>query len=147
MNCPDCDLPMAEEKHFGITLDRCEACDGLWFDADEVRLYLQSHPETAAEQAKHQIRLARGNAGVGRTCPNCEEEALLTGDAEGLTFQHCSSCDGTFFTHAELARVIAHGKPGEPPPQPRTWQGDVLDFAGSTALHVLEFVVEVVTFH
>ncbi len=35
MQCPKCRGSMVGVKHAGITVDRCTACGGLWFDGTE----------------------------------------------------------------------------------------------------------------
>ncbi len=53
LRCPRCNEKMIEFDHHGVTLDRCEACDGLYFDAGELEQViaaeypaLDSVPET-----------------------------------------------------------------------------------------------------
>jgi len=36
MKCPRCDLDMLEVVRFGITLDNCPSCGGVWLDKGEL---------------------------------------------------------------------------------------------------------------
>jgi hypothetical protein len=36
MKCPKCGHDMVEEQLFGVTIDRCSFCEGLFFDAGEL---------------------------------------------------------------------------------------------------------------
>lgn len=42
MRCPKCGHEMAEEEQAGIKVDRCGNCGGVFFDAGELDLLLQS---------------------------------------------------------------------------------------------------------
>jgi Zn-finger nucleic acid-binding protein len=42
MRCPKCGHEMAEEELAGIKVDRCAHCGGVFFDAGELDLLLQS---------------------------------------------------------------------------------------------------------
>ena len=37
MKCPKCGADLRVEEHWGIEVDRCPECDGLWFDAGEAQ--------------------------------------------------------------------------------------------------------------
>ncbi|MBI4169023.1 MAG: zf-TFIIB domain-containing protein [Acidobacteria bacterium] len=36
MRCPKCGMELAEVEFKGIKVDRCVACNGLWFDGGEI---------------------------------------------------------------------------------------------------------------
>ena len=40
MHCPKCGQPMVEEPLFGLSVDRCTACEGVFFDAGELEQIL-----------------------------------------------------------------------------------------------------------
>ncbi len=42
MRCPKCGHQMSEEELSGIMIDRCGNCQGLFFDAGELELLLES---------------------------------------------------------------------------------------------------------
>ena len=37
MRCPKCYTAMEQVKYAGTEVDRCVNCNGIWFDAGEVR--------------------------------------------------------------------------------------------------------------
>ncbi|MGE5595044.1 MAG: zf-TFIIB domain-containing protein [Hyphomicrobiales bacterium] len=51
--CPSCRQPMYHIEQQGITLDRCDPCDGIWFDMGEIaRVYgLRDRPGLAQPSA------------------------------------------------------------------------------------------------
>ncbi len=40
MHCPKCGMDLLEIDYKGVTLDKCSACGGLWFDAREFETIL-----------------------------------------------------------------------------------------------------------
>lgn len=42
MRCPKCGHEMEEVEMAGLKVDRCTECDGLYFDAGELELLLES---------------------------------------------------------------------------------------------------------
>jgi uncharacterized protein len=46
MRCPKCGHEMAEETMEEIKVDRCSHCLGIYFDAGELELLLESREET-----------------------------------------------------------------------------------------------------
>jgi hypothetical protein len=42
MRCPKCGREMAEEALSGLKVDRCSGCGGVFFDAGELELLLES---------------------------------------------------------------------------------------------------------
>ncbi len=36
LDCPKCDGKLVETKHENITIDVCDTCSGVWFDAGEL---------------------------------------------------------------------------------------------------------------
>ena len=37
MNCPHCRTPLETRSTDGVEIDECPSCQGIWFDADELR--------------------------------------------------------------------------------------------------------------
>jgi len=40
MHCPKCGMDLIEIDYKGVKLDKCSACGGLWFDAQELETIL-----------------------------------------------------------------------------------------------------------
>ena len=38
MKCPKCGDDLHVEEYHGVEIDRCSACNGIWFDAGEAEL-------------------------------------------------------------------------------------------------------------
>ena len=46
--CPACGKALVPEKMGDVTVDRCGACGGIWFDRGEVARVLDLHTEGAS---------------------------------------------------------------------------------------------------
>jgi hypothetical protein len=42
--CPACGGSLKPEQYHGVTIDRCEDCKGIWFDAGEAESLLDKNP-------------------------------------------------------------------------------------------------------
>ncbi len=109
MRCPKCGVAMAQIDYDGVEIDRCTACEGIWFDAGEVEL-LRDKAAAAA--------LDTGSGWVGRElnavdqyrCPRCGGKMRRQADAkqQHIWYETCSECSGSFFDAGEfrdLSRV------------------------------------------
>jgi len=76
MNCPRCDHEMKATSLNGSELDVCPACEGIWFDKDEMETVLDTSEGEIAEsgiapswQAEVERKEKPGNDDF--TCPRC----------------------------------------------------------------------------
>ena len=108
MNCPKCDAPMEAVTTDAGTVNRCIACQGLWFD----RL------ETSAQAAFASL-LDIGSEDVGRAfnkvdriscpvCPNTPLTRMVDNDQPHIWFEACPSCNGRFFDAGEFKDLTDH---------------------------------------
>ncbi len=107
--CPKCRGDLAEIMYAGVTVDRCESCQGLWFDALEL---------DALVAAKGSETIDTGDATLGRNhntndrikCPRCEVQMLRMVDAgqPHIWFEQCAACGGSFFDAGEFRDLKQH---------------------------------------
>ena len=108
MNCPKCQAAtLAEFKVEGVPVDRCSACGGTWFDAQELSRLL-------AEDARQVAELRRGGNDArlddkrGR-CPRDSAELLRMYSAidRSVTLDACADCHGIWLDAGEFAKLFA----------------------------------------
>jgi Zn-finger nucleic acid-binding protein len=111
-------------EYHEIELDYCNECRGVWFDAGELELILQ----TLGLESEHtlfthmlQSPLA-ATSEKSRKCPICGSRMRKTnlGGQPELLVDLCSREDGIWFDGGEVAQLIkqlARGQAGEEQPQ------------------------------
>ena len=109
MDCPKCRSELIEVEYAGVTVDRCEACAGIWFDALELDALLR---------AKGAEKIDTGDAQLGKQhntndrikCPRCTTQMLRMVDPgqPHIWFEQCSACGGSFFDAGEFRDLKQH---------------------------------------
>lgn len=104
MKCPVCrQRTMYVVEFEGIELDVCHACDGVWFDADELGLLLGRDPVPDLAPA--------ADPGEGeRPCPRCRKDMAKAniGPHRRVLVDVCrrNAC-GLWFDRGELGELAA----------------------------------------
>lgn len=107
MQCPKCAGRMTPVVMDDVTVDRCELCRGIWFDAAEGE-------KLAA--ATGGAKVDDGSAFVGEMknacndvdCPRCNGPMVSVRPDEGKDFhvERCPTCKGAFFDAGEFKQVV-----------------------------------------
>lgn len=100
---------MTPDTRSGVTVDRCERCDGLWFDAEELDRCLGDAYATEVGPPESRIP-ARGLG--SRPCPRCDR-GMNTAGWTGLVLDRCVTCRGIFVEASELLQLQKEGLPEE----------------------------------
>ena len=113
IRCPKCRTDMDQVVHEGVEVDRCQRCQGLWFDAGEIE---------ALDIKSAAAVLDTGDEATGRQqdklqdydCPRCGGVMEHVHDARQshIGFETCRDCQGSFLDAGEL-RDLAHLSLGE----------------------------------
>lgn len=89
---------MRTDSAHGVTVDRCDRCGGVWFDATELDRWLADFYPDLARPPEHRMpRRGRG----GHPCPRCHK-AMETAGWTGLVLDRCPECHGIFAEASEL---------------------------------------------
>ena len=110
MICPACKSDMIVVEHHNIELDYCPGCHGVWFDAGELELLLESagleglEPLLASLAGSAEARSAEKK----RRCPICVKRMGKTviGGEPGILIDVCQQGDGLWFDGGELAQLV-----------------------------------------
>lgn len=95
MDCPACNVEMADLEKEDLTLRKCGDCGGLWIDvADLNRVLLHNNlPGLESLGGKVDAEALTGQ------CPECQVDLVRIsgGDRQHpLSYDTCESCGGTF---------------------------------------------------
>ena len=130
--CPLCHTTMAAFSIESLALDGCESCDGVWFDAEELREYgrkmrLGNLPDRASSKP--------GPSVEGLVCPNCPGSQLAPEDRAHPAIDGCVNCGGLFLGGVEMKKL--HRRYMD---RVRTEGGDDQVHAGDRARSILDLI-------
>src|SRR5437016_4634835 len=107
--CPDCRKPLRTENHFGVNLDVCPLCAGIWFDEGELGRVLHGGSaalvdldEELVPEIHHKPELESR-----RECPVCRQPLsryhyLYSSPIE---LDACAACNGFWVDDGELNKI------------------------------------------
>ncbi len=130
MKCPACSNMMIVVEHEQIELDYCPDCAGVWFDAGELELLLETMQlEQSVLSLDSILTSPEGKSDEKkRKCPICRrkmKKATVGHDPEVL-IDACSRGDGLWFDASEVGQVVAQASSTETMDS----QGRVITFLG-----------------
>ncbi len=109
MICPKCKQDMIAVEYHQIELDHCPRCKGVWFDGEELELFLQSAKIVCPElEPGNIVRLPEVKAAHAPIkCPVCgrvmKEVAL---GQPAVNIDVCRRQDGLWFDGGELHDIL-----------------------------------------
>ena len=89
MHCGTCGSPMDVVEERGVEIDRCRACDTIFFDSGE----LDAWDGPTGRLAYNVMVLALGSEVAGPPCPRCGG-ATREVSSDSVTADACQSCRG-----------------------------------------------------
>ncbi len=107
MQCPKCQSTMETVEFSGIAVDRCTACQGMWFDGVEHR---------DLKKVKGSETLDTGSASVGKEndeitdilCPKCG--IVMTSKRDEyqthIRYETCPNSHGVYFDAGEFRDFV-----------------------------------------
>jgi Zn-finger nucleic acid-binding protein len=111
MKCPRCKTGLLTRTTAGVEVDECPACQGIWFDADELRRVKdETDPDLNWMDVDLWKHLERFRVAAGPVdCPRCKIPlfAVQYGDT-GVEIACCKSCRGAWLEAEALERIIDH---------------------------------------
>ena len=103
MRCPKCRADMQQLDVDGTVIDRCDRCQGLWFDAGEMEALKDKEIAAAIDtgSAKEGKEL---NSIHEYRCPRCGGEMTQVVDEQQkhIGYETCTDCGGSYFDAGEF---------------------------------------------
>ncbi len=130
MICPACHNIMIVVEHDRIELDWCPDCAGVWFDAEELELLLETMNLESSMVSTNAILTSpeAKSKEKKRKCPICHHKmrkATVGHDPEVL-IDVCATGDGLWFDAGEVVQLISQvASTGQ-----HDCQGEVIKFLG-----------------
>lgn len=131
MRCPVCKVPMIIVEHDRIELDYCTRCMGVWFDAGELELLVESTGMDSTEFNMQKI-LSLPEKKVKestRKCSLCRKKMkkVAIGSSPEVIIDACVLGEGLWFDSGEVSQVLSQLKNKGPATGN---QGRVINFMG-----------------
>jgi len=106
MNCPVCKEPMIVLELEQVEIDYCTNCEGIWLDAGELELLLETEQERA-KFSKFLIEESTMNEKSYR-CPICSKKMgkIFVGEERKILIDKCKKNHGLWLDKGELESVI-----------------------------------------
>jgi len=133
MLCPVCHKVMIIVESHRIELDYCPRCEGVWFDASELELFLQAANMPAAEISPESLlRLPEVKETPHvRKCPVCRKKMRdVTIGEPPIIIDVCRRGQGLWFDGGEVHRLLTQLAAKAPPAAGASER--VLEFLGDT---------------
>jgi Zn-finger nucleic acid-binding protein len=132
MLCPVCHKVMIIIESHRIELDYCPGCEGVWFDASELELFIEAAGLPATDFSPETLlRLPEvKETPHGRKCPICHKKMRAAAIGQPpVVIDVCKRGQGLWFDGGEVRQLLtqlAAKAPSEGASQ------QVLDFLGDT---------------
>ena len=132
MKCPACKSPMIVVEHEQIELDYCVDCSGVWFDAGELELLLETMQLEGTILSLDSVLTTpeAGSPEKKRKCPICgrKMKKATVGHEPEVLIDACAGGDGLWFDKGEVGQLITQ-LPDKTPEEGDS-QGRVINFLG-----------------
>lgn len=108
-NCPNCSTEMRVENVDNVQLDVCPQCEGIWFNADELRTLLTRDPMALQDlEDRTEPQVEQKHIGPStRACPDCklplQQYHYLYNSP--VVLDACTNCSGFFVDAEELGKM------------------------------------------
>ncbi len=132
MKCPACSNLMIVVEHENIELDYCTDCSGVWFDAGELELLLETMELEGSSLSLDSILTSpeAKSSEKKRKCPICRQKMkkATVGHEPEVLIDACQRGDGLWFDEGEVGQLIT--QLSDKPSQVTDSQGRVITFLG-----------------
>ncbi len=103
--CPECKNHLIEKKDFGITIDECSHCKGIWYDAGELEAYRAVLGENRETAETTLARFKPLSFCQNLKCPTCLRDTLQCGGSDELQIARCTQCSGIYVSEKEVKKI------------------------------------------
>ena len=111
MTCPFCQESLEKTIFYGVEIDYCSKCLGLWFEEDELRLAKDKKDETLnwldidLWKYKSKLKISRDSI----LCPSCRLPLYEVNYGNfRIKVDICSLCHGIWLNRGEFKKIIAY---------------------------------------
>ena len=111
--CPACSAKLNQYEVYGIGIEGCPKCKGLWMDKDELRKLKDRSDQGSwrtLEWMDDEVDAIEKSQAVAskQMCPKCQQTRLIStsfGDSKTI-IDWCPSCQGTWLDRDEFQDIV-----------------------------------------
>jgi len=109
MICPVCKEPLIVLELEQIEIDHCTSCEGIWLDAGELELLLETDEDR--NRLTNLFKEATGVKEKSYNCPICRKKMrkFEIGEKRKVVVDKCKKNHGIWFDRGELQKVVEFG--------------------------------------
>ncbi len=111
--CPACKGDLKEISFSGVKTDRCDECEGYWFQKDEFRLVKDKEEEKInwmdidLWENEDEFKISEDN----RSCPDCGVALFEVGyGCSDIKVDFCGECEGVWLDRGEFLKIMEYLK-------------------------------------
>jgi Zn-finger nucleic acid-binding protein len=110
LHCPKCNSPMDPVTFSGVTVDRCTACEGIWFDGTEARDLKKIKGAESVDTGSAKVGKEH-DAITGVPCPVCGSVMATKPDPyqPHIRYEVCPQAHGVYFDAGEFRDFVKEG--------------------------------------
>ncbi|MCF7845405.1 MAG: zf-TFIIB domain-containing protein [Candidatus Pacebacteria bacterium] len=112
-NCPSCNQKLKEISFYGVKIDYCEQCKGIWFEKEELDRAKDLKQETInwldvdLWDKTERFKMSKKE----RQCPECKLSLYeVNYDDSEIKVDVCSICEGVWLDKGEFNKVMDYLK-------------------------------------
>jgi Zn-finger nucleic acid-binding protein len=113
--CPRCDVALGAKTIFGVTVDVCPNCTGLWLKKDGLTTLIKHRPDELHDldetlrPAGTQVSTQWDDDDVA-LCPDCciQMQENPSAYQSGISVNFCTKCEGVWIAHGKLKLISLH---------------------------------------
>lgn len=103
MKCPKCDTDLVKQSRYGMEVDYCDNCHGMWLDFQELDLL----EDREFSDDDYKGTLIFSGTATSYRCPHCKGELKqFQYRLHDLTLEYCESKHGFWLDTSEEKRVV-----------------------------------------
>jgi Zn-finger nucleic acid-binding protein len=109
LDCPYCHKPMIVLELEGVEIDFCTHCRGVWLDAGELELFLETAENR--DRLMNNLDYDADSEEKAVRCPIClkKMDKVMCGIEKKVRLDKCPRNDGLWFDGGELIEVLKMG--------------------------------------
>lgn len=106
LKCPKCSSPLETVSYQGITVERCRACAGIWFERCDIEQLKTIKGSETLDIGQSQTNPAGERPQPYCSCPQCREAMMqmLDIDQYAIWYEKCLKCQGVWLDAGEFTQ-------------------------------------------